>query len=178
LIEAIISPELIVVNGIKIRRSKKDLYESVVAVKNALEKRDVISFFYELIFPRAHALNTMQGLVVALAGGAVGSMAGDRFFGLNRWVGAGIGVGAVYLVTELIQSNREGDVTCSASGDYQIRSKGRNGLLMATAEYTTVSEPTLTAMGLPTTCTDSRAAQVQAALSSGQIGAPDSGALY
>jgi len=179
-----ISPNLVIVNGLKVRRGKGDLHTEVNNLVERLENRQKVSFIYQLFFPKAHALDTIQGLLAAVAGGAVGALGGERYLGLNRWVGGAIGVGAVYLVTELVQSNRDGEVSCTADGYYQVRSKGRNGIFMATAEYTTVPTSTLTSLGFDyDNCTTNRAAQLESVLGGASTGTVDnssgtSGALF
>jgi len=159
-----ISPEILIFNGIKLKKTKHDFSKNLNLVLLRLKQKQNLSWFEKLFFSKAYAMNTMQGLIAAVAAGSVGAVSGERFFGWNRWTGGALGVGAVYLLTELIQSRRNGEVSCSLQGQYRIRNKSRNGLLMATADYEVVPEATLTAAGLPTRCTSSRAAELSGSL--------------
>ena len=165
-----ISQNLIIVNGIKVRRSKGNYRSNVASIVNKMEAMQKLSFFQSLFISEVHALSSMQGIIAAIGGGAVGALAGERYLGWSRLQGAALGVGAVYLLAEITQSSRDGDVSCTPNGNYEIRSKGRGALFMASAEYSRVSASTLSAANLPSTCTENRAAELQAMLGSGDIG--------
>ena len=164
-----IGPNLVVVNGMKVRMGKGDLHTEVNRVITRFESKQKISFIYRLLFSQAHALSDMQGILAAVAGGAVGVLGGE-YFGMNKWLGGALGVGAVYLVAELFQSYKDGDVSCASNGKYQIRSKDRNSLFMATSKHRRVSNSVLQTAGLRgTSCTEERAAKLQSFFDSDHI---------
>lgn len=166
-----VGPSLLVANGIKVRSSKEKLDQKILNVLDQLEKKDSssTSFLHNLFFPKAHAFGTLTGIIAAVAGGAAGSWAGPEYLGTSRVMGGALGVGAVYLVTELFQSSKDGEVSCTPNGNYQVRNKERNGIFMASAEFSRVTSSTLAAARLPNTCTENRAAQLQRALETGNI---------
>ena len=168
-----ISPSLLIANGHKIRMEKLSLNQSVAKIVKIFNRPKKTSFVHDLVFPKAYALNTMQGLIVGVAAGATGAYLGESWFGWDKWIGAAVGVGVVYLLSELMQSNKDGEVSCSSGGGYQIRKKGRNALFMAAAEYDDVPESQLTAAGLPATCDPSRAARLQTAIEYDQFVYPE-----
>jgi len=165
-----ISQNLIVVNGLKVRKSQGNYQLNVASIIKNMEATQKLSFFQRLFFSEAQALTSMQGVIAAIAGGAVGALGGERYLGLTQVQGAALGVGAVYLLAEITQSSRDGDVSCTPNGNYEIRAKGRGALFMASAEYSRVSASTLSAANLPATCTENRAEELQARLGSGDIG--------
>ena len=159
-----------IVNGFKFRKSRGTLYSQTNLIIQKLESRKKASLIHQLFFPKAYALDTASGMLTAIAAGAVGALGGEKFFGLNKWVGGAIGVGAVYLVAELVQSNKDGKVSCTNDGRYQIRSKDRNEILMATAKYGPVGEEVLSLerLGLSTDdCNGVNALKVQQYFDSG-----------
>lgn len=162
-----INSSLLVANGLKIRKSNEKLDKKIENILNQLEKKKATSFLHDLFFPKAHAFDVFTGLVASVAGGAAGYWAGPALLGISGIVGVGLGVGAVYLFSEIMQTFKDGHVTCTDGGNYQLQEKGRNGLLMAKAKYSQVSQAVLAEADLPSKCTVNDAKRLKAFLKSG-----------
>lgn len=115
-----------------------------------------------LIVPEAHAFGNMLGALAILGAGMGGYHYGPKLLGVGGLTGALLGVGGVYLATELWQTFKSGDVTCSKDGKYQQRSKARNSWFMAMEEQTVISSDKVAEAGLSENCTDNNAAALKA----------------
>lgn len=152
------------INGHKFEGSKKDItsrFESVYANLSKTKKEKKKISLMSFVVPEAHAFGNLMGIVSIFGAGLGGYYLGPKL-GVKNSTGALLGVGGIYLATELWQSFKNGQITCTRDGQYQRRSKERNMWFMAMSEQTIISSDKIAEAGLGETCTRANAEALKA----------------
>jgi len=146
-----------IINGHKFNGSKESLATRFEAIHSKLSKNKKTKVsLLNLLVPEAQAFGDLMGIVSIVGAGLGGYYLGPKL-GVKNSTGALLGVGGLYLATELWQSFKSGDVTCTDDGRYQVRKKGRNMWFMAMSEQSIISSAKVREAGLSENCTSNNA---------------------
>lgn len=164
--------KLMVINGHKFRGSEEDISKRFRSIYSKLSKKKKTRVsIMNILVPEAHAFGDLMGIVSLFGAGLGGYYFGPKL-GVKKSTGALLGVGGLYLATELWQSFKKGDITCTDDGRYQQRSKGRNMWFMAMKEQTIIDSAKIREAGLAEACTKNNAAALEEWAKVGRLNTP------